>query len=189
MLDEYRAAQLQNADRPEAHLNLGTVHASRGELDQAKRSYETALAIGPWFVPASVNLADVYRAQNRDAEGERVLRQGLERAPDSGTLHHALGLLLVRLGRNPEATLSLQRAAELAPANARFAYVHAVALHSAGQVEQALHRLRTASERHPSDRDLLQALAAMSRDAGHTQQAGEALRRLEALTEGAAGSR
>ena len=101
----------------------------------------------------------------------------------------ALGLLLVRLGRNPEATLSLQRATELAPANARFAYVHAVALHSAGQVERALHRLRTASERHPSDRDLLQALAAMSRDAGHTQQAGEALRRLEALTEGATGSR
>src|SRR6185295_1857328 len=95
-LAEWRAAQRANADRPEAHANLGALHVQLGEHDAARAEYETALRIGPWFVPAYLNLADLLRAEGRDDEGERLLRRALEIAPDSADAHHTLGLLLVR---------------------------------------------------------------------------------------------
>jgi tetratricopeptide (TPR) repeat protein len=171
VLDEYRAAQLQNADRPEVHVNLGALYASRGEFEEAKRAYETALATGPWFVPAYVNLADLYRAQAQDDAGERVLRQGLEQAPDSSALHHALGLLLVRRQQLDAALVSLGRAAALGPETARFAYVYGVALQSAGREDDGLDVLREAHLRHPGSREVLRALFGMERERGDTEAA------------------
>ena len=76
-LAEYRQAQELNADRPEAHLNLGVLQAQLGKPLEAERAYRTALRIDPSFAPTYVNLADLYRAQQRDEEGENILRQGL----------------------------------------------------------------------------------------------------------------
>ena len=98
-LEEYRAAQRVNAERPESHVSLGSLAARRGELDDARREYETALRVGPWFVPAYVNLADLERAVGRDAEAEALLRRALAIAPDVAETHYALGLALVRQDR------------------------------------------------------------------------------------------
>ena len=38
----------------------------------------------------AVNLADLYRAQNRDDEGESVLKDAISRSPDDASLEHAL---------------------------------------------------------------------------------------------------
>ncbi|HET9229412.1 MAG TPA: multiheme c-type cytochrome [Thermoanaerobaculia bacterium] len=121
-LTEYQEAQEANADRPEAQLNLGWLAALRGDFSTAESHYRNAMRSG--FAPAYVNLADLYRLQGRDAEGEALLRQ----APDDASVHHALGLLLVRLGRLDEALPELARAVELAPGEARYAYVYEVAL-------------------------------------------------------------
>src|SRR5208283_2434245 len=64
--DEYIAAQQLNADRPEAHLNLGLLYARENHLDKAEAELKTALSLDPAFAPAAVNLADLYRAQDRD---------------------------------------------------------------------------------------------------------------------------
>ena len=70
-----------------------------------------------------MNLADLYRARGRDAEGERILREGLKIAPKNAILHHALGLALVRMKRADAALGEFERATLLEPENARFAYV------------------------------------------------------------------
>jgi Flp pilus assembly protein TadD len=112
---EWTAAQRFNGDTAAAHLNLGSFYAERGELEFARKEYELALRLEPYFAPAAANLADLYRAQGRDDVGERILREALQRTPEVSALHYALGLLLVRRHDRPAAIVELQRAADLAP--------------------------------------------------------------------------
>ncbi len=179
---EYVASQRYNADRTEARVNLGTFYANRGEAAKAEQEIKTAIALDPGFVPAYVNLADLYRAGGRDAEGERVLRDGLKSAPNSAMLHHSLGLALVRLKRTDAALGELERATMLEPANARFAYVYAVGLHSMGKVEAAIARLEKAYLTHPNDRDIVQALASFHEARGESSAAKKYAERLRELS-------
>jgi Tfp pilus assembly protein PilF len=181
-LAEYRAAQFANADRAEAHLNLGTLDLEQAQLAQAEQEYRTALRLNPRFPPIYANLADLYRRAGRDLEGERVLRRGLSAAPTDPGLHQALGLWLVRQKRLPEALVFLARSAELGPDQPHFAYVYAVALQSAGQVDRALEVLRKTHWAHPRDAEVLLALVTMSRDRGSISQAIGYAKELAALS-------
>ena len=87
-------------------------------------------------------------------------------SPNDAALHHALGLLLVRRGRQAEALDALERATALRPDNPRYSYVFGVALHSAHQSARALEVLRQAHEQHPGERDILVGLVTISRERG-----------------------
>jgi tetratricopeptide (TPR) repeat protein len=127
---EFVESQRYNADRPEGRVNLGTFEGNRGDMSGSERDILAAIRLDPFFVPAYVNLADVYRTLGRDADGASVLREGLRLNPGSAALHHALGLALVRMQRTGDALGEFQRATVLEPGNARFAYVYDVALKS-----------------------------------------------------------
>ena len=58
---ELISAEMIDADRPEAHLNLGLLKTRRQQLSDAEAEYRTALRLDPKFVPAMVNLADLDR--------------------------------------------------------------------------------------------------------------------------------
>ncbi len=180
-LMEYVAAERFNADRPESHLNLGLLYAAQRRTPEAEAALRTALVVDPRFVPAAVNLADLYRAAGREAEGEQVLRDILKQDPRSATAHHALGLLLVRQKRMPEAMPELEAAARLAPESARYGYVYAVGLDGAGRRKQAIETLERSLLRHPHDRDTLSALVAFTREQSGPRQALVYARRLAEL--------
>jgi len=180
---EYIASQQYNADRTEARVNLGTFYASRGDMAKGEMEIKAAIALDRAFIPAYVNLADLYRAQGRDAEGERILRDGVKIIPRSATLHHALGLALVRLKRTDDALGELERATVLEPANARFAYVYAVALHSTGNSAEAIAKLKVALVAHPSNREILEALASFHSARGESAEAEKYAERLRKLAE------
>ncbi len=171
VLTEYRQAQQVNADRPEAHLNLGVLHHQLGELEEAEHAYLKALQLVPSSVPVRINLADLYRGQNREEEGEHLLRQALSISPNDGDVLYALGLLLVRQKRYAEAIKALRQAAELRPERWSYSYVLAVALQETGQVGTALEISRKAHERHPGNVELLLLLTTMNRDSGRLDEA------------------
>jgi len=166
-VEAYRDSQLVNAERPEAHLNIGLIELAQGNPAAAEQAYQTALRLDPAFTPGYANLADLYRVQGNEEDAERVLREGLQTQPESADLHHALGLLLVRKKRLDDAVAELQRASELAPGRARFAYVYAIALQSAGQVSRALTALEAARNRHPGDPEILLALVSINQEQGN----------------------
>jgi Tfp pilus assembly protein PilF len=170
-LDEYRLAQRTSAERPESHVNLGVVNVRRGDLEAARRDYDTALSLAPWFVPAWVNLADLLRLQGKDDGGATALRKALAVDPQNAAVHHALGLLLVRQKRAGEALAELALAAELAPGVPDYAYVYAIGLHSAGRTDDALAALRRASARNPGARNVLVALVTINRERGAAAEA------------------
>jgi predicted CXXCH cytochrome family protein len=195
-------ASLQaDADWPTSNVTLGNLYLRLGRREEGIAAYRRALALDPQFAPAYVNLADSYRDQGNDAEGERVLRDGVAHLPRAAELHHALGLLLVRSGDKGEALQEFATAATLAPDQPRFAYVYAIALHSGGQAGRALTVLRDADRRHPYDLEILSALISINREQGdahsalaYARKAAEALpddpaiRRLVAELEGSSGS-
>ncbi len=178
---EYIAAEMTNADRPESYLNIGLIHIDQRQFDQAEAAYRAALKLQPAFTQAAVNLADLYRIQGRDGDGEKILRQALELDPRNATAHHALGLLLIRQKRLPEALSALAEAAHLGKDNPRYGYVYAVALNSTGQGLNAIQELEAVLAKHPNDRETLMALAVFQRDAGNVDAARDYARRLVAL--------
>lgn len=154
-LGEYEDAQDFNAERPESQFNIGLLRQQRGRLDEARSSFQRAIAVDPTFVPAFLALSELERAKGDEEAAERVLRNALARVPDSSAILHALGLSLVRQKRIDEALNHLRAAADKERHEARYAYTYVVALNDTGQRQQALSLLKTALTRHPYDRDLL----------------------------------
>jgi tetratricopeptide (TPR) repeat protein len=184
VLAEYRATQEIDADRPEAHLNLGNLALSLGDLAQAEREYREALRIDPTFAPAHLNLADLERLAGRDPEAVRTLRDAVARLPEEAVLHHALGLALVRAGDSAGALSELERAYALAPQEGHYAYVLGVALHSAGRAGEAVGVLERALAEHSGNADLLTLLATIERERGNREAALRHARRLASLHPG-----
>jgi Flp pilus assembly protein TadD len=181
-LDEYIAAQELDADRPEAHLNLGLLFAKEQQPGKAEKQLETALSLDPSFALAAVNLADLYRALGRETDAERVLRDSILRNPGEASIEYALGLAMVRQRHKQEALSHLAAAAKLAPADARFGYVYALALSDVGQPNQATDELERVLKLHPYDINSLATAADLYEKAGHLKQALSYARRLAEIT-------
>ena len=165
---EYLEVQAFNADRPEAHTNVGNLHMASNALDEAEAAFARALALHPNWVPALVNLADVYRATGRDGKAGDLLERASRVAPGAATVQLARAFWLVRQGQHTHALPLFAAAAESTPEDPRSAYTYAVALHTAGRSRQALEVLDATLARHPGDAQLLSA----KRDiAGVRQQA------------------
>ena len=170
-LAEYVKSQGVDADRAEAHLNLGALAVSQGDPARAEAEYRKAIALMPAIGGGWANLADLYRAQGREDEAEKTLRDGIAAAPNDPGVHHALGLALVRKKRLPEALVELRKAAELPPERVRYDYVYAIALDSVGRTSEAIAALAEAHQRHPANREVLEALASFSAKTGDRKAA------------------
>ncbi|HTQ35712.1 MAG TPA: HEAT repeat domain-containing protein, partial [Steroidobacteraceae bacterium] len=96
LFDEYRQSLLYNADMPESLSNLGLFQAAQGDLSAAELSLRRARKLAPRYLPAMLNLADVYRAEDHDDLGETLLHDAVAAYPESADAKHMLGLLYVR---------------------------------------------------------------------------------------------
>jgi len=183
-VEEYIQSQQSNAERPEAQVNLGNYHAAQGDYDKALEAYRNAIELEQSFLPAYVNLADLYRVRKDDKAAEAVLYQALAIAPDDASLHHVLGLVMIRKQQTDKAVEELRRAAELEPANERYVYVYAVALNSTGHKQAAIDAMQDAHKRFPNNTDILSALVAFHRDAGNAFAAETYYKKLQKLSPG-----
>jgi predicted CXXCH cytochrome family protein len=179
---EYERAQLENADQPGAHINIGNLRASLGRMQEAEAAYQTAIRLDRTFAPAYVNLADLNSSNGDNAVAVAILQAGLEaqssEGPQRAALHHSLGLALIRQQRYGDALAQLKLAAKESPVDARYAYVLGVALYDTGKKKEGVTTLERALRQHPADRDLLGALAAYAREAGDSEAAAKYMKRL-----------
>jgi predicted CXXCH cytochrome family protein len=154
LIDEYREWLDHNADTPAGQLAIGNLELDMGFSILAEQAYLRALEIEPNFVPALINLSDLYRAIGSDGESGSLLRHALEIAPDSANANHAYGLYLVRSNNQNEALDYLETAIRQQDTNARHIYVYAVALDSSGQTDAAIRVIDEASKRWTNNIDL-----------------------------------
>lgn len=158
---EYIASQQQNADRAAAHTNLARLAANENRPDDALLELQQALALEPYFVPATINLTDLLRAMQRDHEATSYYQQALILAPDSAELQHAYGLWLVRQNQLTAALDALQQAAQLST-RPYYRFVYALALQQAQQTEASWQQLWQASQSEFYDPLVMQAAAEMA---------------------------
>ncbi len=179
LFDEYLEVLGMDADMPGVQLQLGLFYAAQQQLTEAEQAYRQALAVNPQFLPALLNLADLYRVAGRDAEARTLLQEGIRIAPELGTAYHALGLLETRAGNQQRALEQLARAAGLEQDGVRHRYVYAIALHDAGQINAAIDNLKRLHQRYPDDLDILLALVNYCSEANRVDEAKYYARELQ----------
>ena len=160
-VQEYIEVQLVQAERAEAHVNLANLDRMLNRYDDSERAYRTAIRVNPYFVPAYVNLADLFRVLEDEVQGELILRKGLQLLPGQGALHHSLGLMLVRDGRIDEAMTELATAAQSQDATPRYALAYALAIDAQGNTGDAIAYLNESRHRFSDDQVLIAALLLM----------------------------
>jgi len=178
---EYLEARAFNSDRGEGLVDLAHVAALAGDFQHGEDNLREALEVDPTFTAAYVNLADLYRNQQRDADAEMILRHGLERAADRAAVEFSLGLTLVRLGKRDEALDSFRRAYETRPETIRFGYVYSVAQFDLGKQAGALQTLEQMHTRYPANREVLQLLVGYNQQMGRDASAKRYASKLAAL--------
>jgi len=180
VIEEYRESLLSNADRMESRLGMAELALLNGDTSAAEEHFLSALKLDPRSPQAYVNLADFYRQTGREEDGEALLREGLQAlsVPDTASVHHALGLLLVRKGDYDQALGHLKSATDQSPTDDQFSYVYAIALDGVGANEKAIAELERTLKQRPYDRRMLSALISFLDKAGQKKKADEYRARL-----------
>jgi tetratricopeptide (TPR) repeat protein len=180
-LQEYRDNQLALADTPEALLNLGVLESALGNEAAAEGYYEKALKMAPEFVPARVNLANLYNRTGRNRMAEQQFRAAIGYEAGAGELYYSLGLLLVEEQRFKEAAGFLKTAVDLLPQRARVQYNYALLLQKLDRHDEAQAVLESAGQLDPQDRDIVYALVVFYTQDGKWQDALRYARELQSL--------
>ena len=160
---------------------MGNLYRDLGDRGAAEGYYRKDLVLDPEYLPAAINLADLYRLQSREDQALSVVGRAAAMHPESALTQQALGMALVRRREYPEALEHFATAAELEPSNADIQLVHALALNSTGAGAAALSILETVYRRNPENPGLLFTLATLYRDQGDRASARRYAQELVAL--------
>jgi len=189
-LQEYVAAQESMADLWAPHLNLGGIKSNQAQLAmaagdraraeelfrQAEVHFKRAIEVNRISVPARQMLMQLYRAQGRDAEAEKMQREIVELLPDSPDGHLALALMVSENRRRyDEAAKILSKAAEKFPHHARTHFNLGALLRFQGKYAEAEKALRRAVETEPDSPEFVAELAAVYQDQGEWEKADRLL--------------
>jgi len=185
--DEYLRNLGDNADMPETQGQLGAFFAAREFWQPAEIAYQRALQLNPQDLTALLNLADLYRALQREDEARQLLMQAIAIAPEQGMPYHALGLLETRAGNRELALGYLRDAAERETNGVRHRYVYAIALNDDGKSAQAIEVLKTLLRGAPENPDVLLALVTYCKQNGRVSEAKRYAERLKILAPNDAG--
>ena len=177
---EFETVQQLHAERPESHTNLGNLRLAMGDIAAAEAGYKQALVVEPRWIPAMVNLADLYRGTGRDAQAKTILAEAVATQPPNADAAYAYGLWFVRNGDPGQGLEHLRRAAQLSD-TVNNAYVLALALNGTGDAEAAVSELRRAIAAFGNHRVLLFAVATILRDAQRYEEALVYARQLQRL--------
>lgn len=111
----WRDTLRKNPDAWAAHNNLGAMLGERGELDEAARHLERAVALKPDHAGAYANLGVVHARQGRIDEAIVDLSRAADLDPRNPDTRVLLGRALARAGRAVDAERQLAIAIELEP--------------------------------------------------------------------------
>lgn len=162
-LSLWTAALRQAPDSPRVHANVARSHFLKGDLEQARERYLTALAQFPDNPDVMLDLGGLEERLGRSDEAGRLYRRTLEINPDEERALRALGTMLAKQGDAAAALPYLVAAAAAAPGAAvltRLAMVRRVL----GDVEGGRRDLEAAVAMDPDFIDALVNLGGLHQE-------------------------
>lgn len=156
-ITQFISAYQHHGDLLASQMTLADLYRRMNDWDAVIVAYQKALLLVPSYVPALVNLADVYRMRQADGKAETLLLKAIavtrddarQLADDAGDIYlsalqqqasveYALGLLYARNKDYIKASESLSSAVQLAPANPDYFYAYLLILDGLNQRSKAL---------------------------------------------------
>ncbi len=164
----YRQALERGVESAALRVDLGLIHAQRGDFLGAERELLAALSLDELSVAAHYRLADLYRSRRRHGEAVEHYRRALAVNPRYVYAWNGLGRALAALSQNDEALAAFEEAVAVAPRSTAGFFNLGVQLEHMDRKQRAL-----AAYRQCLSLSLEEPLLAPQR-----QRAAEAIRRL-----------
>ena len=139
-----------NPQDADAQRGLATVAMGRGDLEEAYRRFQLALAAEPRMPLVYHGLGNLLEEMGRPTEALAAYRTALEVLPGNPPVLADLGRLLAALGNLAEARRVLQRAVALDPHAPSSQNNLGSVLRDLGEVEEAIPHFRAATLRAPN---------------------------------------
>ncbi len=158
----------------------GLVALTAGDVKQARRHFEQALARDPDFLPARRNLARLLMRMGEDERARAEFTRILAVEPKDGIALVALAEIAEREGRWAEAERRLSAAIALAPREPRLRLRLIALKEKAGDLEGAFKSAVAADLLLPNRREIVMAVARLALATGRASMAEAAYRRLVA---------
>ncbi|RHW76988.1 tetratricopeptide repeat protein [Colwellia sp. RSH04] len=127
-LKDYFSVQEFNKDRGFSHTNVGNIYTHQGNYQNAEKAYRQSIKIDPYFAQAYINLAELFRLQQKNQLSITTLETGFQKIPDNSELAYALGLANIRAKQSSKANTYFAKATDLAPENSHYFYVYGISL-------------------------------------------------------------
>jgi hypothetical protein len=139
----YRRTLEAGGESPVIHNNLGNEMQARGQLDEALRHLERAVALKPDYLDAHTNLAIVLQGLGRGHESIAHYQLVLAANPNFDIAHGNLGVALANEGRCDEAIAHYRRALSIRATPQIHANM-ARCLHGQGKLDEAAWHIQEA---------------------------------------------
>ncbi|MCO4798448.1 MAG: hypothetical protein KC484_04490 [Colwelliaceae bacterium] len=140
--EELTSANEINSWRGEFRANQAMMALEVNDSLGAETLLKQAIKIEPYFDAGYINLADLYRSQQRASLVNSVLRQGMKNNPLSGALTYSYGLHLVRQQKLAKAIEYFEKSINLDSQNSQYAYTYVLAIDGKGNSQNALIELK-----------------------------------------------
>lgn len=118
-------------------MRLGSLQMMQGKFEQARGTFQRAIANNPEIALGYVALAQTYLRERRDADALSQLEAARAKLPEDAMIQHYYGLALVRLGKYTEAVTPLEHAARMNPDESETHYLLGKSYEALGRVDTA----------------------------------------------------
>jgi len=145
------AAEMSARARADAANNEGLLLARSGQLNEAAKRFQTALAIDPNHADSRNNLGSILLLAGRVDEAIGIYQAALQISPQHADLHANLGGALLQKGQLEQAVAHCQEALRLKPEHVTAMTNLGNALRTLGDEAQANHCYREAARLGPQD--------------------------------------
>ncbi len=154
---ELKESQIINVDFPANLINMSNIALNQNQFAEAESFLKEAIEVEPLYIPPYINLADLYRIQNKEKQAIELLTDALKLSEDAALLH-SLALAYIRSGEREKAHKYLKLAAINEPYNKTYIFTYILSLNNKGKTKDAIKELEKALVKYPYDLNFLQLI-------------------------------